>query len=116
MPKALEVKASYPSVLTIFNAASIISAFVNFAFGGIFTLPQIKSIVLHRMFYYTRNPQKVNRLPLGIIFRHKEGRQTEISHREYQKSQKNRERTQHKKSSLFKISDDSFSDYFIVAI
>ena len=33
VPNALEVKASYPSALTIFNAASIISAFVNLAFG-----------------------------------------------------------------------------------
>lgn len=29
VPNALEVKASYPSALTIFNAASIISAYVK---------------------------------------------------------------------------------------
>ena len=38
VPNALEVKASYQSALTIFNAASIISAFVNLAFGGILYL------------------------------------------------------------------------------
>nr|WP_300901854.1 hypothetical protein [uncultured Acetatifactor sp.] len=38
VPKALEVRASYPSVLTIFKAASIISAFVNFALGGMVCL------------------------------------------------------------------------------
>ena len=36
VPNALEVKASYPSALTIFNAASIISAFVNLAFGDVY--------------------------------------------------------------------------------
>ena len=49
VPNALEVKASYPSALTIFNAASIISAFVNLALVAYFISPFTKSLVLNQL-------------------------------------------------------------------